>query len=362
MAQPEILIVGAGPSGLTAAIELARRGFSPRIIDRDAGPTPLSKAVGIAPRSLQLLEPSGVTEKLLERGIRMRAVEAHMDGQVLATIDLGNIPHRYDFLLALPQHETETVMAEALAGYGIDVEWRTELVALTPVPEGWHAIIRGPEEGRALNYSHVLGADGIHSLVRENAGIAFDGYVHRRKWSIADAVIPDWPYRRNAGHAFLSRSGDIGFVIPIGEDSFRAVSNTPDALAHVPGAYTVSEVLRTDVFDLPVRQAARYRRDGIFLCGDAAHVHSPIGARGMNLGIEDAAAFARRLAEGTLDGYEGERKPVGERWIDLSERMLRAVESDSALFIPVRNLLIRAVGALPPLQKLMLTRLAGIRE
>ncbi|MGE0231545.1 MAG: FAD-dependent oxidoreductase [Flavobacteriaceae bacterium] len=360
--EPSILIVGAGPSGLTAAIELARRGFHPRVIDRDEGPTPLSKAVGIAPRSLHLLEPSGVTGELLQRGIRMRAVQVHMDGAVLATIDLGNIPDRYDFLLALPQHETETVMARVLAGFGFAPEWRTELVSMTPVPGGWRAVLRGPEEGGETTFSHVLGADGMHSAVRESAGIAFEGYIHKRQWSIADAVIPDWPYRREAGHAFLARGGDIGFVVPIGEDAYRAVSNTPDALAHVPGIYTIRQILRTDVFDLPIRQAARYHRDGAYLCGDAAHVHSPIGARGMNLGIEDAAAFARRFAEGTLDGYEAERKPVGARWIDFSERLLQAVESDSALFVPVRNLAIRTVGAVPLLQKRMLRRVAGLVE
>jgi 2-polyprenyl-6-methoxyphenol hydroxylase-like FAD-dependent oxidoreductase len=192
--------------------------------------------------------------------------------------------------------------------------------------------------------------------------LAFEGYVHSRTWSIADAALADWPYEPDAAHLFFHRSGDLGFIIPIGEAEFRAVSNTPDALAQVPGDYRIATRLRADTFHIPVKQARSYQAGAVFLGGDAAHVHSPVGARGMNLGIEDGAAFARRLVADRLDGYTAERRPVGRRWIRLSERILAAAQMSNPSAIALRNLAIRIVGKLPPLQRPMLMRMAGLKE
>ena len=210
-------------------------------------------------------------------------------------------------------------------------------------------------------FDYVFAADGARSRVREMLGLGFSGYTHKRTWSIADAMIPDWPFPDAMAMASLHRNGDLGFIIPIGPKRFRAVSNTLDPLGHLPGV-AGARITQSDTFHIPVRQADRYQAGGVFLGGDAAHVHSPIGARGMNLGIEDAHAFARRLADGTLDGYTAERHPIGRRWIVLSERMLAAVQSSNPLAIPFRNLAIRTIGRLPGLQKPMMERIAGLRE
>ena len=191
---------------------------------------------------------------------------------------------------------------------------------------------------------------------------AFDGYEHERTWSIADVEIADWPYEAHFGHAFLHGDGDIGFVIPIGARRFRVVSNTPEALEQVPGDWHVDKKLRADIFRISIRQASGYQAGGAFVGGDAAHVHSPIGARGMNLGIEDAACFARRLTDGTLSGYTSERRPVGRRWVALSERMLAGAEASGWFSVPLRNAALKTLAHLPALQRPMLERLAGIRE
>ena len=360
-AKPSILIAGAGPTGLTAALELTRRGFAPRIIDRDAGPTALSKAVGISPHSLDLLEPSGVTERLLAKGLRMRHVQARFEGKLLATIGLQDLPHRFNFLLSLPQHDTETIMQEVLVGHGGQVDWSTELTALRPDGRQVEVELAGPGGAETARFDYVFGADGPHSRAREAAGIAFEGYVHKRLWSIADARIPDWPYAPDGAAATLHRNGDIGFIIPIGPGRYRTVSNTPETLGQIPGAESAT-VLQADTFHLPVKQARTYQAGRIFLGGDAAHVHSPIGARGMNLGIEDATAFARRFAEGALDGYTAERHPVARNWIALSERMLAAVQASNPLIVPLRNLAIRVVGGLPAVQRPMKRRISGLTE
>ncbi|MGZ5956596.1 MAG: FAD-dependent oxidoreductase, partial [Caulobacteraceae bacterium] len=354
----KVLLVGAGPCGLTAALELARRGYHPRIIDKAPGPTPLSKAVGINPRSLEILEATGVTERLLAEGIRMQGVQARYEDRLLAEVRIGRLPHRFNFMLALPQSETETVMEEALVGLGVQPEWKVELTDIRLAGDKVEAELKGAHGG---TFDYVFGADGGHSRVREALELGFSGYTHKRLWSIADAVIPDWPFPDATAIANLHRNGDLGFIIPIGPKRFRAVSNTPDPLGHLPGVAS-AEVSQSDTFHIPVRQADRYQAGGVFLGGDAAHVHSPIGARGMNLGIEDAFVFARRFAEGTLDGYTSERHPVGRRWILLSERLLSIVQSANPLVIPARNLALRTVAKLPALQLPMMERVAGLRD
>ncbi|TIQ36230.1 MAG: FAD-dependent monooxygenase [Mesorhizobium sp.] len=357
-----ILIVGAGPTGLTAAIELARRGLRPRIVDKKEGPTPLSKAVGISSHSLDVLEASGVSKRLLAQGLKVRHVHFHVETRELATIDFSLLPHRYNFLLSLPQRETETIMADTLAAFGIGVEWRTALIGLTPCADKVEARIGKSGKEEKHDFDIVFGADGADSTVRKSLGIDFEGYTHKRQWSITDAELASWPYEPGAAQAFLFRNGDVGFIIPIGENRFRAVSNTPDALLHVPGNYRVSQVLRTDRFHIPIRQAVSYQTTAIFLGGDAAHVHSPLGARGMNLGIEDAASFARRLDNGTLERYSHERRPVGRRWIKLSERILWTAQSTNGFVKALRNLAMLTIGGIPVLQRPMLERVAGLKE
>ena len=358
----KILIVGAGPTGLTAAVELARRGITPRIVDGAPGPTQLSKAVGISPKSLELLEPAGVTGRLLARGIRVRRAHLHFGESELGAVDLGMLEHRYDFLLSLPQCDTETIMAWILDGLGVPVHWRTRLTWLEPMANGTLAVLDGAAGRQSIYCTHVFGADGVHSTVRNVLGLGFEGFTHARTWSIADFEVTDWSYKRDEAHLFLHPGGDIGFIIPVGTNRFRAVSNTDDAMAQIAGIRRDARVRRIDTFRIPVRQASTYQKGNVFLGGDAAHVQSPVGARGMNLGIEDAACFVRRLINGTLAGYTAERRPVGRQWIQLSERVLRLAQAEGSTRTTLRNLALRVAGQFPILQKPALERVAGLRE
>ena len=324
----QILIVGAGPTGLTAAVELARYGFRPRVIDRGHGPTPLSKAVGLSAGSLELLEPSGVAAKLLDQGIKIRRGGVWYEGDRLGTIDFSSLPHRYNFLLALPQSETETILADVLADFGVKVERCTTLSALKQSGGEIEASIDGPDGRTGTSFEFVFGADGLDSTVRRQAGLRFDGYTHRRVWSIADVILSDWPYERHSAQLFLDSRGEISFVIAIGQSRFRIISNTKNGLSHLPGHYFVERVLRSGQFLIPVKQARRYQNGRVFLGGDAAHVHSPVGARGMNLGIEDAVSFVARLISGSLGGYTAERYPIGRCQSALNWDPLSACKRD----------------------------------
>ena len=247
----------------------------------------------------------------------MQGVQARYEGRLLAEIQVGRLPHRFNFLLALPQSETEALMEQALIGFGVRPEWRVELTAIRIVSGKVEVDLAGAHGGA---FDYVYAADGAHSRVRETLGLGFSGYTHKRLWSIADAVIPEWPFPEATALASLHRSGDIGFIIPIGPKRFRAVSNTPDALSQLPGVES-AQVSQRDTFHIPVRQADRYQAGGVFLGGDAAHVHSPIGARGMNLGIEDAFVFVRRLEEGSARWLHL-RAASGRPPLDFVERTL----------------------------------------
>jgi 2-polyprenyl-6-methoxyphenol hydroxylase-like FAD-dependent oxidoreductase len=359
---PNILIVGAGPTGLTAGVEFARRGLRPRIIDQKEGPTQLSKAVGISPHSLDILDASGVGQRLLAEGVQVRHVCFRYEKKELGMIDFSIVPHRFNFLLSLPQSRTEAIMADVLAKLGVSVEWETALVGLAQGNESVDTVLESARGREEASFDFVFGADGVHSKVRESIGIPFEGRTHQRPWSIADVELSDWPYEPEAAQLFLHANGNVGFVIPIGVDRFRAVANTEDALANISASYQLRHCLRRDTFHIPVRQATSYQKGPIFLGGDAAHVHSPVGGRGMNLGIEDAAAFARRFVDDELEGYTDERWPIGHRWINLSERILAAAQSSNPLVATARNLALRVIGHTSMLQGPLLVRMAGLKE
>ncbi|MEX1035709.1 MAG: FAD-dependent oxidoreductase, partial [Sneathiella sp.] len=180
-----VLVVGAGPTGLTAAVELKRRGMEVEIIDRRAEGSGLSRAVGITPKSLCLLYPSGVTDKLLAEGIRFREARLYRRANLALTLPIKASPPKYgyDFVLGLPQDRTETLLRETLEAQGIPVRYSTELIGLKEEADGVTAILKdGPHE----RYDYMLGADGVHSRTRELLDIPFPGHDLPETWSIAD--------------------------------------------------------------------------------------------------------------------------------------------------------------------------------
>ncbi len=356
-----ILIAGAGPTGLTAALELVRRGIACRIVDRKPRPSTLSRAVGINPRSLDLLEPSGVTAELLAHGFKMRrACFRDGRGRLIGEIRADLIAHRYNFLLALPQDKTETIMQQRLASYGTHVDYGIEVASVALQGGRAEVTLRQNEALHQEVYDLVIAADGVHSRVRERLAIPFPGYDYDNLWSVTDFESPDLPYAEDAAHAFLHDSGHMGLVIKIGAGRYRGVSSTEHALACIPGDYAMMKILNEGTFHIGVRQAQTYQKGCVYLAGDAAHVHSPAGGRGMNLGIEDAADLARRIHAGGLEDYTAMRHPVGKQTLALTETLMRMILLRNPLAKALRNGLIRLATAVPALQKPFLNRLAGL--
>jgi 2-polyprenyl-6-methoxyphenol hydroxylase-like FAD-dependent oxidoreductase len=343
----DVLVVGAGPTGLTLAAELAALGVRLRVIDRARDRVHESRALAIQPRTLEVLAGLGITDQLVETGnkaVRMHVHAGRRDTSV-PLFDLGLADTAYPFLLFLSQAETERIIGSQLAKMGVVIERGLELVGLQPDEEAVTAQLRhvdGREEQISARY--VVGADGAHSTVREVSGIGFEGSSYPQTFVLADSEADG--VSSDAAHAFLSDRGML-FFFPLGSPaSWRLLVMRPpgdptppdapvtlDDVQALSDSYTGGTVRLHDPiwitnFRLHHRAASHYRAGRIFLAGDAAHIHSPAGAQGMNTGIQDAVNLAWKLAytvrgyanPAILDTYEPERAPVGRMVLRFTDR------------------------------------------
>ena len=228
-AKRKILIVGAGPVGLTAAVELGRRGFKPRIIDKSEGPVIQSRALGVNPRTLEILEPCGATKMMIERSLKIERLNFWDLPKLIFSIPMEKLQNRYNFMLALPQDDTERVLMEVLAGLGHKVEWNTELVELKPTDTGARTKIKKGSKSNSSQADIVIGADGAHSLVRHALGIGFRGSSMDHDFGLADAIVSG-PTKEHEANVFRVSRGIFG-MIPVGEGRFRLVADQPDVLS-----------------------------------------------------------------------------------------------------------------------------------
>ena len=347
----DVLVVGAGPVGLTLACELARHGVRPRIIDRAPQPSTYCRAIGVTPRTLEVWDDMGVAREMVDAGLWLTGLRSIIHGQPTvdaAQPDIG-LPYAS---LGLPQYETERILAAHLNRFGIGIERASTLAALSQDAEGVTASIErvgAPAEAARLRY--VVGCDGAHSTVRRLLGIDFAGAAYPWPFMLGDVRI-DWdvPYGLSLRALRMAEDGppDMFIAIPLPEPRRYRVSMlaAPHRVpaggadhgiqAELPGPSladlqavaddllpdkaTLSELRWSSVYRISMRLAGAYRRGRCFIAGDAAHIHPPTGGQGMNTGIQDAYNLAWKLAlvlrdvspEGLLDSYEAERRPVGE--------------------------------------------------
>ncbi len=354
----KVLIIGAGPTGLAAALFCQARGHEVRIVDKRVERSPHSKAFGVNPRTLELLEETGATERFLANGRRMSAVNLWAGERHVVRNDLSPVAHRYNFLLAQSQADSERILEEQLARRGVVVERGVSLHAVEVAEDRVVASLAGSRDERA-EAEVLLGADGSNSRVREHLGIAFEGEGAAEPWRLHDVELDAGALANDEAHVIMLRDGAM-FLVRIGGDVWRVLGNVPDLLARLPAGVRAGAVHWSSDFGIAHKAAAAFsHRDRVFLAGDAAHIHAGLGARGMNLGIEDAFVFADRITAGQRSRYSAERRQVVLPLMRRIERLTGVMRGRS---LPARaaRWVIPAVGpallplALPTLRRFVL--------
>jgi 2-polyprenyl-6-methoxyphenol hydroxylase-like FAD-dependent oxidoreductase len=379
----QVLVVGAGPTGLVLGAELLARGIRTRIIDKGDGISLQARAIGIHARTLEILDMMGLTERFTERGQVVRHLRFYSQGRCLASLEFARCGSRLGFLLDLPQDETERLLRARVAELGGAVEPGSELTGLTAGHDAVTAAIRGPDgAATSVTASYVVGCDGAHSRVRHELGLAFHGHPYPQDWLLADVAM-DWDLREDAVHAFFRPDGLPVICFPMRGHRWRLTlpfagnrGGQAPALAEIqrltseraPEPVTVSDPTWLANFRCHRRSADAYRRGRVLLAGDAVHIHSPAGGQGINTGIADAHNLAWKLAlvaagraaDTLLDSYGTERRPVAEEVVSLTHTLVRYGTLNHPVKRRVRDIVVPALGRSPVIQRRAARRISQV--
>jgi 2-polyprenyl-6-methoxyphenol hydroxylase-like FAD-dependent oxidoreductase len=361
----QVLIVGAGPVGMTMASELARYGISVRIVDKSAQRTDKSKALVLWSRTLELLNRgTNGAQPFIEAGFKALAVNfVAGEGELMGHVTMDSVDSAYPYGLMIPQSETERLLEERLLSLGIKVERQTEVLTFTAATNSVQTTMRsadGSQETLASDW--LLGCDGAHSVVRRTLQTPFTGETLNSDWMLADVHMSGYPYPDSEAAVYWHKDG--AFVIfPISPGRYRILGDLPLTASAAPPTPNLEEVqaiidrrgpggmkafdpIWLAGFRINGRKVASYRHGRVFLSGDAAHVHSPAGGQGMNTGMQDAFNLAWKLAlvirgtarEALLDSYSPERSAVGDEVLKAAARLTTIGTLKNPVLQGVRNL------------------------
>ncbi|WP_392507163.1 FAD-dependent monooxygenase [Naumannella halotolerans] len=370
----EVIICGAGPTGLMLANWLQRLGVAHRILDPKPGPTKQSRALAVQARSLEIYDQLGMIDQVRDRLVPARVVQpGWRDRPTRGSIPLARLGAElspYGGMHVLEQSENERLLLEQLRASGGKVDYGQEVIDQRERPGGVHVSVRTGDRTETLTGRWLVGADGSSSPTRERAGIAFPGSTHEQHFWVADAFEVRG-LRENAVNLRLSEEHPlIGFPMT-GSRHHRLVGVLPRQTEPTEEAARADLAQRFGVrwgrsewfspYRVHSRVAEHFRRGAVLLAGDAAHVHSPVGGQGMNTGLQDAHNLAFTLAaviggapDSLLDRYETERRPVARRLVSTVDRIYAFAVDPSALARTTRRLLVPVAA---PVVATMLPRL-----
>lgn len=330
----DAVVIGAGPTGLTMASELIRRGLTVRIVDQNERPTNQSRALGLQSRTLEIFEKMGVLEAMLEQGLLVDHVQIYQNGKSIGGPSLSVLNAPYPFILILPQANTEKILNTHLESLGGRVERPIQLIRIQEnqvflnYPNGKQEIVSS---------KWIIGCDGAHSTVRNNLNIPFKGSGFPEGFGLADVSL-ELPLSPRAMHAFVGSKG-LFLVLPLPlKNQFRLIATLPHGFNEkaLPREYLenlarertsipfqIQTVIWSSIFLVHQRIVPSMRKGCVFLCGDAAHIHSPAGGQGLNISVQDAFNLAWKLAlvhykqapDSLLNTYNEERYPIAKNVI-----------------------------------------------
>ncbi len=344
----DVLVIGAGPTGLMMANMLARGEAKFRIVDSKNGPTKQTRALVVHAKTLELFDKIGVAGRAVEEGRKLGAAELFREGRYVGKLsfldDDKDDRTPYPFVLIYEQSQNERLLLDALGKVGGRVEWNTELLNIEPSDGGVSATVRRPDGSEeTIEAGWVVGADGASSLVRHSLSLGFEGDTYEQTLFLADIEL-EWSLDERRAYITMTRQGFYAFFPMPGENRFRLVGSVPEELEgkeeitardvqsvldnHSGLQASVTNVRWTSTYRIHRRMAERFRVGRVFLVGDSAHVHSPAGGQGMNTGIGDAYNLGWKLAlaararahESLLDSYEAERMPFARAILGGSDR------------------------------------------
>jgi 2-polyprenyl-6-methoxyphenol hydroxylase-like FAD-dependent oxidoreductase len=375
-----IVIVGAGPTGLALGAELKRLGISSLILDRQEAGANTSRAAVVHARTLEVLEPLEVTPELLREGVIVPIFRVRDRNRILTSISFTELETKYPFSLMCPQNRTEAILLRRLESLGGAVNRPSEVVAVRPGETGVQVQFK---KGDVLNTVHakwLVGCDGMHSVVREQAAIPFVGGDYEESFVLADVKM-DWPLDREEVSLFFSGKGLV-VVAPLPDDHFRIVATMKQAPSS-PSIQDFQQILEergpenavikihsivwASRFHLEHRVAKVLRQGRVLLAGDAAHVHSPAGGQGMNTGIQDAISLAQALHEAVLRGndaalnqWQEKRLAIAHSVVTMTDRMTKIATASSSGMKLLRNAIISIVGQIPFAQHAIAEKLSEL--
>jgi 2-polyprenyl-6-methoxyphenol hydroxylase-like FAD-dependent oxidoreductase len=378
-AKTRVLIVGAGPTGLMMASQLARFGIAFRIIEKNEGPTTQSRALVIQPRSLELFEQMGIAERAVNQGRTFQTINYVVNGKLVQRVPLGNFGKgltKFPFLLILEQSKTEPLLIDFLRHQGHGVEWLTELASFSQSDSGISATLKHLDKEETIEADWLIGADGASSPVRKMLDIPFGGETYKESLFVLDCKI-NWPFKDDEAAIALSKDA-FGMFFPmtdgrcrvsgivseeyVDKDTISFDEVNRDFAKNLKMDVTLSDPQWISLYHAHHRYVAQFRKGRCFLAGDAAHVHSPAGAQGMNTGLQDAYNLAWKLAlvirgqaeQTILDTYQEERLPIARKLVQTTDRVFGITVSENPFVVFWRVHVIPRFVALIPKEKHLL--------
>ncbi|MGV0606703.1 FAD-dependent oxidoreductase [Mycolicibacterium sp. XJ1904] len=371
----DVLIVGAGPTGLAAAVALVSHGVATTVVDRQAAGANTSRAAVVNARTLEVLEGFDVARRLVKEGVQASRFTIRDRGRTLIPVNFSGLPTEYPYSLMVSQATTERLLLERLEEVGGRVLRPKTLTALGEDRTGVTATF---DDGDTVRARYVVGADGMRSLVREQAQIGFEGSVYDESFVLADVRLTGCAPSDEV-ILYWAKEG-LTVVAPLPDGIHRIVAPVAEAPEEPSRAFiqqildarigaaapTVNAVIWGSRFRVHHRVADTFRVGRLLLAGDAAHVHSPAGGQGMNLGIQDAVALADALTavlagepDTRLDGYSESRRPIAQEVVEMTDRLTRLATLPRAAR-PIRNTAIRLAGLVPAVRNGLASRLSGL--